>query len=299
MKIDRRNDLNLRLLEVFEAVMRCGTTISAAEDLGVSQPAVSNAVKSLEKQLGLTLFERVSRVLRPTEDAHLLLTEVEPLFALLRNIEHDIRDLRATKAGRLRIATTPPLGHAALPTILRDFIADRPGVTVRYDVRRLDTVLQSVEAGMVDVGFVLGLTALNGYEIIPLYRGEMVCVMPADHPLGRLDVVTPQDLATCSFIGLETNLGPIVRAAFDQAGASFRQKIVVRYCHTACVLANAGLGVSVVDPFTAAFSHGMNIIFRPFEPAVPITASAVIRKDGELSKVSAAFIEEARAQLSR
>lgn len=298
MKIDRRNDLNLRLLEVFEAVMRCGTTISAAEELGVSQPAVSNAVKSLENQLGLTLFERISRVLRPTQDAYHLNKEIEPLFALMRGIELEIRDLRAVKAGRLRISTTPPLGHTALPAILRDFTADRPGVTIRYDVRRLDTVLQSVETGVVDLGFVLGLQELRGYEVIPLHRGDMVCVMPVDHPLGRLNVVTPHDLADCAFIGLETNLGALVRSAFSQAGVLHRPRIEARYCHTACVLANAGLGVSVIDPFTAAFTQGMQLITRPFEPATPVTAAAVIRKKGDLSRISAAFIETARTQLT-
>ena len=219
MKIERKNDLNLRLLEVFEAVMRCRTTISAAEDLGISQPAVSNAVKALEKQVGFPLFERTSRVLRPTEDAHLLLKEVEPVFAMLRSIAGEVRDLRAARAGRLRLSSTPPLGHAALPEALRRFLSERPGVTVRYDVRRLETVLQSVEAGAVDVGFALGLRDHRDLDVIPLSEGRMVCVMPEGHPLSQFETVTPRDLARHTFIGLETNLGAIVRTAFNQAGS--------------------------------------------------------------------------------
>jgi hypothetical protein len=90
LKIHRKNDLNLRLLEVFEAVMRCQTTIDAAEELGISQPAVSTSIKRFEKQVGFTLFDRTGRLMKPTEEARLLLNEVVPVFALLRNIEGEI-----------------------------------------------------------------------------------------------------------------------------------------------------------------------------------------------------------------
>jgi DNA-binding transcriptional LysR family regulator len=294
VKIHRKNDLNIRHLEVFEALMRCRTTVSAAEELGISQPAVSNAIKALEKQVGFALFERANRILRPTEDARLLLAEVEPVFAMLRSIETEIRDLRAARAGRLRLSSTPPLGHAALPEALRGFLADRPGVTVRYDVRRMETVLQSVESGAVDVGFALGIEEHRELEVIPLHRGAMVAVMPADHPLAKLDAVTPRDLSRHTLIGLETNLGALVRAAFAQEGVQHKARIEARYCHTACILAGAGIGVSVVDPYSAGKAEHLNVAFRPFLPAAPVVASAIVRSADELSKVAAAFIGTVR-----
>ncbi len=95
MKIERKNDLSLRLLEIFDAVMRRRTTVDAAADLGISQPAVSNAIKALEKQLGLVLFERTRRQLLPTEESRRLLREIEPLFGMLRNVEEEVRDLQS------------------------------------------------------------------------------------------------------------------------------------------------------------------------------------------------------------
>lgn len=65
MRIDRKNDLNLRLLEIFGVALRNQTTVAATEELGISQPAVSNAVKALEKQVGFVLFERTNRGLVP------------------------------------------------------------------------------------------------------------------------------------------------------------------------------------------------------------------------------------------
>ncbi len=298
MKISRKNDLNLRLLEIFEALMRCQTTTAAAEDLGISQPAVSNGIVSLEKQLGFSLFERAGRRLRPTEDAKLFLEEVEPLFAFLRNIETEARELRAAKSGRLRLSTTPPLGHGALPTVLSSFLKDRPNATVQYSVRRLDTVLRNVQMGIADIGFVLGLKNHAELDVIPLAEKNMVCVLPTDHPLVEKDVITPQDLKAETLISLESHIGLPVRNAFEECGVPFQAKVQVRYCHTACILAGTGIGVSVVDPYSALFASNLNIVTRPFLPQTQISAVAAIRRGTPLPRIAVDFIDLVKQDLS-
>lgn len=298
LKIERKNDLSLRLLEIFNAVMLCRTTVGAAEEMGISQPAVSNAVRALEKQLGFLLFERANRQLTPTEEAHLLLKEIEPLFGMLRDIEHEVRDLRDGRSGRLRLIATPPLGHTAVPVALKRFLADRPNVRVNYDIRRLETVIQSVEKGAADIGFVLGVKHHPSLAVMPLYESDMVCVMPASHPLADKSVITPSDIAGHTFIGLETSLGATVKAAFDRAGVPHVADVKVRYCHTACVLANAGIGVTVVDPFSAQFTQVFDIAVRRFEPTTAVVAAAISRQDTPLSLLADALIKELQACFS-
>ncbi len=294
VKINRKNDLSLRLLEIFEAMMRCQTTVGAAEDLGISQPAVSNGIAALEKQLGFSLFERAGRQLRPTEDARLFLEEVQPLFSVLRNIETQARDLRSSKAGRLRISCTPPLGNSVLPEVLSRVLRARPAATSRYLVRRMDTVLQNVQMGISDIGFVLDLQTHLDLDITPLAEHSMVCVLPSDHPLAAKDSVTPEDLVQENLIGLETNLGAKVREAFAQCGFSFRARVEVHYCHTACTLVKQGLGITVVDPYSARFSNDGGLVIRPFLPDTRIIASAAMRRGGTLPRVACEFLDEGR-----
>lgn len=299
MKITRKNDLSLRLLEIFEALMRCQTTVGAAEDLGISQPAVSNGISALEKQLGFSLFERTGRKLQPTEDARLFLAEVEPLFSILRNIETEARELRAAKSGRLRLSTTPPLGHGALPSILSAFLEDRPNATVRYSVRRLDTVLQNVKMGIVDMGFVLGLKTHLDLDVIELAQQNMVCVLPIGHPLEARAVVSPQDLAGSRLIGLESHIGTTIRHAFEETGAPFDAKVEARYCHTACILAAQGIGAAVVDPYSALFASNLNIVTRPFVPETKIVASVAVRRGANMPRIAIDFIEQVKRELAR
>lgn len=277
--------------------MRCQTTVGAAEDLGISQPAVSNGISALEKQLGFSLFERRGRKLAPTEDARLFLAEVEPLFSILQNIEVEARDLRAAQSGRLRLCTTPPLGHGALPSILSRFLERRPKATVRYSVRRLETVLNNVKIGAVDMGFVLGLKTHLDLDIIPLGEQSMVCVLPSGHFLAERQVISPQDLHNHRLIALESQIGATVRSAFDAAGVPFFANVEVRYCHTACILAAQGIGAAVVDPYSAHFASHLNIVIRPFVPDTKILASVAIRKEAIMPRMAVDFIDQVKTEL--
>jgi len=74
--------MNLRQLEILRAVVRTRSTVAAAQDLGMSQPAVSNAIKHAETALGFLLFDRINKRMIPTQEAQILLAEAEPLFLM-------------------------------------------------------------------------------------------------------------------------------------------------------------------------------------------------------------------------
>lgn len=127
----------LRAWEVFGTLVRCGTPVAAAEALGISQSAVSLAIGDMEARLGFPLFVRDHRRLEPTQAARVLVEEVAPLFDRLALLEMRAADIRDGAAGRLRIMSTPPLGHSVVPQALRAFLAGRPQVKVHYEVARL------------------------------------------------------------------------------------------------------------------------------------------------------------------
>ena len=296
MKIDRKNDLNLRLLEIFGAAMLHRSTVDAAAELGISQPAVSNAIKNLEQRLGFLLFERTSRGLNPTDEARLLYEEVAPVNSMVRRIEQQVRDLKTTREGLLRIAATPPLGHSIIPVALKRFLTDRPNVRINYQVNRFDIVLQQVESGASDIGLLLGLRQHPGCEAITLHEGVMECLVPTGHPLAAHEAITPEDIAEHGVIGLEASsrLGSLVRGVFVRSDVPYRANIEVHYCHSAGILADAGLGVAIVDPFTAHFARWDDVVRRPFRPEIAVSTAAIVRQSTGLSRVAAAFIEDVR-----
>src|SRR5207237_19728 len=145
--------MNLRQLEILRAVIGHRTTVAAAEELALSQPAISNALKAMEAQAGFTLFERVNNRLFPTPEAMTLYEESEAIFALHARLENRVRDLREQKTGHLSIVATPPLAYSIIPPTLSGVLRRRPQTRVFFDVRSSTGVNAAVPGSVGELGF--------------------------------------------------------------------------------------------------------------------------------------------------
>lgn len=292
--------MNLRQLELLRAVIRNETTIGAGRELGLSQPAVSNAIKHLEGQLGFPLFERINNRLFPTVEARSLYENSEPIFSLHAALELRVQDFRENKAGQVRVISTPPMGYSVIPKALTAFQRDMPNVKVALDVRRLEHVLESVDSGIAELGFVLALgehQSMLDAEL--LFSGKMVCVMPAGHPLAAKSVIMLEDLAAHTFIALDRNtrMGNLVRTMFEDAGLPYQFSVEVRYCHAACILAANGVGVAIVDPLSPQCVQYDAIVVRPLEAVCEVSASVIRSGKRPLSRVARTFLARVRSAL--
>lgn len=286
--------MTFRQLEVLRALIQFRTTLAAARELGLSQPAVSNAILSLESHLGFALFERVNSRLFPTKDALDICAESESIFVARSTLETRVRDLRENRRGQLRITSTPALGYSIVTSAFEHFLTYQPKTHMFLDVRNLDGVVDAVNSGMAELGFGLGLEDKATLHCQAVLSTPMVCVLRADNPLADKEVVTPADLTAQSFIAIEkdTYMGNLVRSAFHQAGCEFGYKIGVRYAETACRLADSGLGVTVVDHFTASDGSCANTVIRPFFPATTTVAYAAWSRSRPLSRLAEALLKD-------
>lgn len=269
---------------------------AAAFELGLSQPAISNAIKHMEAQLGLPLFERVGNRLLPTVEAKAIYNDAEPLRAMSEAISGRIRDLRDTKRGHFRILATHALGRTVVAKALASFMKSRDDVRVFFDVRRMEGVIESVESGFADLGVAIAPAHRPGMHIEPVIAGRLMVALPQRHKLSRRESLSPKDLQSERIIGLEpaSRLGGLVRQSFDKAGVTYRPEVEVRHCVTACSLVQQGLGISVVDQFSAASSGGWKVDMRPFRPEIKIHACVMYLEDRQLSRLTTRFIQELR-----
>lgn len=292
--------LNLRQIEIFRAVMTHQTTVGAARELHISQPAISNSIRHLEDQLGFPLFDRTGNRLIAREEAKRLYRESEGLFLLSRALNRTVEDLKTDQRGHVRISATPQLGHTVLPAVLHRFLSDRPRVKIFLDIVQSYTVLEHVEASVADFGLAIGLEKEleHTFDMIPLGTINMVCLVPKHHPLAERDVVCPSDFAGHTFIGLDINsrLGPYVRSAFRDEAMPYSADLEVRFSETAARLVKAGIGVTVVDGYTAQSMADGSAHTRivPFAPETSLNAWAIHLRSRPLSRISARVIEVIR-----
>ena len=127
--------MNLREVEVFQAVMTSGTASRAAELLGISQPAVSKAIQSLEAKVGFDVFDRVRGRLVPTAEGQLLFREVEAAFIGLVRLKSAAARINDFGSGDLRVACLSAFSLNLLPDVLRRFHQAHPKVAITFQVR--------------------------------------------------------------------------------------------------------------------------------------------------------------------
>jgi len=286
--------MNLRQIEIFCAVMQCRTTIAAAYELGISQPAVSNAIKQMEVRFGLPLFERVGKRLVPTAEAEALYYDAKPLYAMSQAIANKLSDLRDTKHGYFRVVSTHALARTLVAPAFARFIKQRPRVKGYVDACPMEGVLEAIVSGFAAFGFALMPAHRPGLNFQPLVEGSMVVAIPYGHPLADHPSISATDLKSHTLIGLEpaSRIGHIIRQAFKSVDAPYSPLIEVRHCTMACTLVEQGVGAAVVDGFSAATTAGWKIETRPFIPETRVSAYA-ISIDAKLpSRLAQGFIRE-------
>lgn len=286
----------LRQLETFREVVRTRTTVGAAKALNVSQPAVSNMIRQMETRIGFPLFERLGNRLVPTPDADEIYRDSESIFSLYQAFSHRIETRQRSEAGHLRVVGTPPLANALIPQALREFLARRPAVRVHLDSRRITGVMESVETRMADIGLGLNPPEREGlsYEVIAM--AQMVCVFPPGHPLEDKVALTSRDLLGFPLVLYEpnTSLDRAISSSILTRELRMQAVAEVRYSSLACLMAEAGLGVSFVDSLTATVGDRYRLCARPLFPEQPVPVCVITRKGEPAKQIQTTFLSELR-----
>ena len=285
--------LSFRQIEAFRAVIVSRGITRAAEVLNVSQPAVSRLVRDMEAHLGLTLFRRRKGGLQPTEEALALYAEVERSFVGVEKIERAARRIREHRAGNLRICGVAAMMHSFLPMVVEEFLRDHSGVAVALYTYDNETAVDRIRTRQFDVGYVMTPADRTGVDVGPVRRVRCVCILPPNHRLARRKVVGIDDLDDEPFISLadRTMTRLKIDAAFEAANVHRRLELEGYWSATICSLVERGLGLSIIEPFTAEAFAARGGIVRPFEPAIDFTFVQVRQARATEPPLLAAFIK--------
>jgi len=243
--------MNLRQIEVFRAIMLCQSITDAARMLGASQPTLTKILRHSEDQLGFKLFRRERGRLQPTEEAQLLFADADRIFRELQSLQRLSTDLREGTGGLLRVGATASLALSVVPDAIEHYRREFPGVRIMLYLLAGDEIAEMIVAHQLDVGISVAPIDVPAARTETIYKAEMVCILPENHPLAALDVVTPRDIGDhtlISYSGL-TPVGQMIEAAFRRAGMRRRVDIEVSLSPLACSLVQRGVGVALVDGF--------------------------------------------------
>jgi DNA-binding transcriptional LysR family regulator len=221
----------------------------------MSQSAVSQRLRALEKDLGQPLLERGKGKgkIVPTEAGRALYEGAKRILHELQELEAQVRSLSDEIAGTVRVATVYSVGLHALPGRLKPFLAANPRVTVQLEYSPTAKVYQDVLSSTVDVGIVAIPTARAGIEILPFDEEEMAVICAPEHPFARRSSVRLSHLDGAPFIAF--NAGIPTRRLIDErlsrAGVTVKVLMEFENIETIKNLVEIGSGVSILPVETA------------------------------------------------
>ncbi len=241
--------LDTQSLLAFIAVADNRSFSKAAEQLHLTQPAVSKRIALLESQLGATLFDRIRRQVLLTEAGNTLLPHAREIVHSLDKARKAIDDLGGRVSGRLAIAFSHHIGLHRLPPVLKRFAGEFP--EVNFDIRFVDSeqAYALVERGEIDIAAVtLAPEPLDGITTTPVWRDPLAFVCSPDHSLHLQDRVSLEQLAKLEAIlpGDNTYTGRIVSEAFAARDLGLLCSMRTNYLETIKMIVSVGLGWSVL-----------------------------------------------------
>lgn len=293
--------MRLRHLEIFNAVMLTGSASGAARLLRISQPAVTKMLAQAEDQAGFRLFGHGGGRLVPTAEAQALFGLSRKAFSALEEVRQLARNLRESRAGRIRIATIPALSMGVLPLAVQRFLAAHPGVGCEVATHHTHEIIQNLLHHELDVGFAFNVPQHEAIRSEIIAHGRMVAVAAGQEAGGP--PITLRALAAGPFIGLDQAdpLGSLLHGACQKAGVELNVVVRVQTYHTALQMVGAGVGVAVVDLYTALAAHG-TVTLRDLDPPLPFTLHALTarsRPSGHLVDRFVAHLKAAEREVAR
>jgi DNA-binding transcriptional LysR family regulator len=243
--------LTLRQLKVFESVSRHLNYTRAAEELHLTQPAVSMQVKQLEESLGIPLFEQLGKRIHLTEAGQEVLGYARTITQQLDELENVLNRLKGLSSGRLKISVATTANYF-IPTLLGTFSRRYPDVTVTLDVTNRETLLRQLNENTVDLVIMGQPPAEADVEAEAFMDNPLVVVAPPEHPLAGKKKIPLTRLQEETFLVRESGSGTRIAMErfFNERGIHLKTGMEVGSNEAIKQSVQAGLGLGLLSRAT-------------------------------------------------
>ena len=240
--------MDTQALQAFIEVSDLGSFSLAAEQLYITQPAVSKRIASLEQQLNCKLFDRIGRSNKLTEAGRELYPKALRILQDVREAERSIKELSGKVAGTLSIGISHHIGLHRLPPVLQAFSKRFPKVHLDIDFMDSEEAHEQVTHGKIELGVVTLDPGHSSVKHQKVWTDTLNTVVACDHPLSKKTSISTQQLSQYNAIlpGLNTYTGQIVAKLFSDHQLKLKTSMATNYLETIKMMVSIGLGWSIL-----------------------------------------------------
>ncbi len=273
-----------RRLHVFHTVARLSSFTKAANQLHMTQPAVTFQVRQLEEQFNTRLFDRNHKRITLTEAGAIIFEYAEKILGLYEEMESSVGELTGEMRGVLLVGASTTIGEYLLPRVLGAFRNAYPAMKVRMNVANTRDIVQQVENNTIDIGIVEGAVSNFNLAIRECKPDQLVVILPRGHELSARDRVAPDELLDYQFVLREEGSGTreVLADYIREGGADPNKLDIVMELGSGESVKGAiesGLGISVVSEATVRKEAQLGTLeVRPLAPPLQRAFSFVHQK---------------------
>ncbi|MBF0154359.1 MAG: LysR family transcriptional regulator [Magnetococcales bacterium] len=239
-------------LRVFYAVAKHLSFTRAAEELYLTQPAVTFQIRQLEEHFNTRLFDRHHNRISLTDAGQVVFTYAERILELYRETEKAINEMTGVTKGVVKLGASTTIGEYLMPKILSIYHSQFPSVQIRLTIHNTRLVIRKLEDATIDVGLVEGPVRNKNVTISPCTEDELVVIMPRNHPLAEYEELTIAHMREYPFVSREEGSGTraVITEFLGKAGLPYEQlNVVLELGSTESIkgAVEGGVGISIVS----------------------------------------------------
>jgi len=235
-------------LRIFVTIVEHKNLSGAAEELCQTNPNVSLQIQSLEEELGTKLVNYSSKHLELTQSGEIYYGYAKQILLLQDKAKQEIKQLSNVVTGDLRVGASYTIGEYIMPFVVAEFAAHYPKVEIETSIANTAEIIQAVRANHLDIAFVEGEVNHTDLEIHPIMEDELILVVPNQHPLSRLPIVTAEHLQDQVWIIRESGSGTrsFLNELIKEWGINVRKTYIFGSGQAVKQAVIAGLGIALV-----------------------------------------------------
>ncbi|WP_186417946.1 LysR family transcriptional regulator [Bosea sp. CS1GBMeth4] len=292
--------LTLRQIEVIRAIMITGTIAGAAQLLNVSAPGISRLMKHTERTLRLKLFERRHGRYVPTPEAKDIFEQINGVYRKVDDLHSMLARIERGSEVEFKLGSVPSICHVMVPRAIERLRRKHPDLRIDINILKIEEALDYLLLGKGEIVAMSYKLDHPGLDFVPLAMGELLCIVPQDHPLAGRAVISAREIVQHPLIGIDPNdpYGRIMSEIFERQSLHYEMAIKARFGTTVCSLVRAGLGIAVIDQFTVAHGSMQGIATIPISEPTRFQTYVAMKNDKAPSLYAETFVRLLREEMN-
>ena len=206
--------MHVENFKIFSDLVESESFSRAAKLNGITQSAVSQQLRAMEKHFNVLIVDRSQKQFRLTREGQKLFQSGKEIVYLYDKLNSELQEMKKVISGTIHISTVYSIGLHELPPYVKAFLTKYPEVNIRVEYRRANNVYEDILTNSIDLGLVAYPQKHKQLEVLPFHDDILVLVVSPEHPLAKKKTITLQEIATQKFIGFEPDIP--TRKATDQ-----------------------------------------------------------------------------------